>query len=70
MSMTRFATECDHCGARSPEYTAWPSCTECLYDTCPGCSAEDLEEQDGMKTCICKSCEAEQLTGSIFEELL
>ena len=38
MSMVRFATTCDFCGWRSEEYTAWPSCRECLLHCCPRCA--------------------------------
>lgn len=48
MTMTRFATLCDHCGARSEEYRAWPTCRECFDDICPACAAPGtLREADG-----------------------
>lgn len=35
--MVKFATICDdfNCTKRSPEYTAWPHCKECMKDFCP-----------------------------------
>jgi hypothetical protein len=47
MVMVRFATKCDRCGKRSEEYTSWPSCRECLNDTCPDCTHPGtLQEHD------------------------
>lgn len=62
MAIVRFATICDHCGtARSEEYIAWPSCRECLQDTCPECatpgSHEEEEWESGVRvTCLCHTC--------------
>jgi hypothetical protein len=61
MSIVRFATLCDSCEARSPEYTSWPSCVECGLDTCSKCSAEDHEEE-GYKDCLCNQCKKEGFT--------
>ena len=55
--MVRFATKCDTCGARSEEYTAWPTCRECDNDACPDCSEPGtMIEDDGRQTVICRSC--------------
>jgi hypothetical protein len=55
MSIVRFATLCDHCGAKSNEYVAWPSCCECLEDVCPACYVADslLEESNRV---LCATC--------------
>lgn len=59
--MVRFATTCDRCTARSEEYTAWPSCRECLDDICDACAqAGTLHEGDGEgpDTVLCAACAA------------
>lgn len=43
MTMVRFATICDRCGARSEEYTAFAMCRECLDDICPNCTQRGSE---------------------------
>jgi len=60
MSMVMFATICDHpgCPHRSREYMHWPTCRECLLDTCdlheaPGSLKQDDE---GRESCLCVSC--------------
>lgn len=61
--MVRFATTCDRCQARSDEYTAWPSCRECLDDICPDCAAPGtLVETDGEgpDRVTCRTCHAER----------
>ena len=37
MSIHRFHTKCDieNCGNRSDEYTAFPTCQDCMRDICP-----------------------------------
>jgi len=56
----RFATTCDApgCTARSAEYTAFPSCRECLEDICPAHAAPgSLDESvDGRPTVLCLAC--------------
>ena len=57
--IVRFATTCDMCGARSEEYTAHPSCRECLRDICRLCAEPDtLIETDGgqPETVKCPDC--------------
>lgn len=64
MSMVRFATLCDKCGARSEEYTAWPHCRACHADLCPECQQPgSLREGDGAEdsrhradTALCAGC--------------
>lgn len=69
MTAVRFATTCDRCGARSEEYTAWPSCRVCQSDTCPACARDGSEQSEDCRygeygdgereTVICRECEAE-----------
>lgn len=60
--MVRFATTCDRCEARSEEYTAWPSCRECLADICYDCAEHgslleaDLDQPEKV---TCRQCAAE-----------
>lgn len=63
MSVVRFATLCDTCGARSAEYTSWPACDDCLADTCPACQEPgSYRETDGAtaESCRCRSCAAQE----------
>ena len=54
-----FATICDRCGRRSEEYSAWPTCIECLDDICPNCDvAAERTEDERNRTC-CRVCHAE-----------
>lgn len=65
MAMVRFATTCDLCieEKRSPEYTAWPSCRECLQDVCPEHQvAGSLKESDGKETVLCVECATDEPT--------
>ena len=62
MSMVMFAMLCDvpDCRKRSPEYTPWWTCRECLGDFCddhiqPGTATND---ENGMRA-VCKSCAIE-----------
>lgn len=60
--MVKFATTCDRCGARSPEYDVWPSCAECGEDLCPRCSKIEDEICCGecpVKHQICERCQGE-----------
>lgn len=58
--MVRFATTCDRCGTRSEEYTAWPTCRECMDHVCPACQlAGSLIENDGRARALCVGCEDE-----------
>ena len=54
--IVRFATLCDHCGKRSPEYHRWETCSECLLDTCPDCRVPGSSSEDERNECICKPC--------------
>lgn len=59
MSLVRFATLCDSCGARSEEYTGWPTCTDCGEDTCPSCmepGSKTDADLDTPETCLCETC--------------
>lgn len=59
MTMVRFATTCDLCGKRSAEYTAWPSCENCIRDTCPECRLPDLVREadaDQQEISMCLEC--------------
>lgn len=53
MSTVRFASICDKCGAKSEEYSCFPSCNECLEDTCWECCQESDDES---LRCVCKEC--------------
>lgn len=59
--MVRFATTCDRCTARSEEYSAWPSCRECMDDICPDC-AEPGSLMEADLDCpakvTCRACAA------------
>lgn len=60
--MVRFATTCDHCAKRSEEYTAFPSCRECMDDICPECAEPGTftdPDVDRPSTCICHKCAVE-----------
>ena len=49
------------CGRRSDEYTAWPSCSNCMGDICDQCMAPgtlDTGDGDRGDRCYCKPCNA------------
>jgi hypothetical protein len=53
MSMVMFATICDHCGVRGPEYNAFPGCIECGDDICPSCMVPgSYEPEYGEALCV------------------
>lgn len=57
--IVRFAAKCDTCGARSEEYTAWPTCRECNNDVCLDCAEPGtLIEADvgSPETVLCRQC--------------
>lgn len=55
--IVKFATLCDTCKARSPEYTSWARCLECGEDVCPECMIpESVKEGEGETLCFCKRC--------------
>ncbi len=58
MSIVKFATLCDRCGARSDEYTPWATCRECLCDVCPKCSVDPSNDEENKATC--KECVLEE----------
>lgn len=51
MSMVRYATKCDRCGSRSPEYTAWPTCRDCQDHVCPLCSTKPSQDEHNQADC-------------------
>ncbi len=57
MSMVMFAQLCDHCGARSEEYSCWPTCRECGEDVCPDCIVPGSASDDERHEATCKRCE-------------
>lgn len=65
MSMVRFAMLCDVRGKRSPEYTAWWSCRECLLDVCDECSKNQDDESGraDCKLCTWPSCKHDNFLG-------
>lgn len=54
----RFATTCDSCGARSEEYTAWPTCYECHDHVCRVCEVPgSFREGDASPDhSLCQTC--------------
>lgn len=58
MSLVRFATICDKCGKRSPEFEFWYTCTDCRDDVCNGCTTT-AKEDEGQRSCVCFDCESE-----------
>ena len=56
--IVRFATLCDKCGQRSDEYTAWPTCRECMEDVCHACYVTGSASEDENNRATCKSCAA------------
>lgn len=55
--VVRFATVCD-CGAKSEEYTAWPSCRDCGEYICPACMVPGSASEDEANLGTCKACTA------------
>jgi hypothetical protein len=55
--IVRFATKCDFpgCAARSDEYTAFPSCSECGNDVCYRHRVEDTVDEERNR-CLCNEC--------------
>lgn len=82
--MVIFATLCDapDCGARSEEYTSWPSCRVCHSATCPahaipGSTKEREYDRDGVAECvpsvICMFCAEDgalKVTASVLDRAL
>lgn len=72
MAMVRFASTCDgrddpddlegYCDKRSPEYTQWPTCSDCGDHVCPDhMQPGTLDEGDGERhdRCVCVMCHDE-----------
>lgn len=55
--LVKFASICDSCSTRGPEYEAYPSCSECGLDLCFNCAREldDYVPDRGP----CRKCEQE-----------
>jgi hypothetical protein len=52
MGTVRFASICDHCGKRGPEYQAYLRCRECGADLCPAHRNDDFSEPErGLTLC-------------------
>jgi hypothetical protein len=63
MAIVRFASLCDYagCGKRAEEYTAWPTCRECLDDFCPDHyvpGSKTDPDLDAPEKCLCRACAA------------
>ena len=53
---------CDKCGARSDEYSSWPTCTHCDGHICPSCMVAGSKtdaDLDTPETCMCIECDHE-----------
>jgi hypothetical protein len=62
MSTVRFATICDRCHRRSPEYDRWPVCRECQADICATCAEPDSINPADLGTpasALCATCAAD-----------
>jgi hypothetical protein len=59
MSLVKFATLCDKCEKRSPEYSAWPSCRMCMDHICTSCASPGTASEDEEHAVTCKDCEIE-----------
>lgn len=55
MSYVMFATLCDKCGKKSPKYTSWLTCTECMDDVCDECDVAVCRDEKYGDT-VCKEC--------------
>jgi len=57
MALVKFATICDvpDCGSRSPEYQAWPCCSECLRDLCPDHQVPGSFDEES-RIAVCHDC--------------
>lgn len=57
MSTVRFATICDLCGKRSPEYHKYEHCADCGDDVCPDCAVGISYQNDPDRcTVVCLGC--------------
>jgi hypothetical protein len=60
MSTVRFATICDHCGKRSPEYDRYDTCADCGDDVCPSCSVSvSYQNNPDSDVVVCPTCQSE-----------
>jgi hypothetical protein len=68
MSIVRFASVCDQCGKRGPEYQAYLSCRACGRDRCPECrNSQFSEEERGLTLCATGvGCQEEFVPGAIY----
>ena len=63
--IVKFATLCDRkgpdgltCGARSDEYTTWPTCTDCGEDFCLKHGVVTIEaDVDQPERGLCEACQ-------------
>jgi len=53
MGIVKFASVCDECGKRGPEYEAFRFCRECGRDLCPEHSNHDWDEDEKNST-LCR----------------
>lgn len=58
MSLVRFAAICDHCTARSIEYSRWWICSDCGADTCDACAVPGSGDPETGRA-LCRTCSAE-----------
>ncbi len=54
-----FATLCDRCKRRSPEWEQWPTCRGCMEHLCIDCEVPDQQQGgDGDPlTTLCPECQ-------------
>jgi len=51
---------CDRCGTRSPEYTPWWSCVECMEDVCDECVLPGSGDDETGRA-VCRRCAAAEI---------
>jgi len=51
---------CDCCGAISPVYDLFATCTDCRDQFCPACSATAREDDERGSWTICRRCAASE----------
>lgn len=51
---------CDCCGAESPLYDLFATCTECLDAFCPACSAQPRDDDETGSHTVCRGCDASE----------
>lgn len=58
MTIVKFATLCDRCESRSPEYESWPTCRECDEYICPQCAVPGTATEDyEAHEVLCRRCD-------------